>query len=98
MFGKNLLINALSSSLFLYNAQIELPPSDFVKLVEKLHKEFLWAGVPKIAHNTIIASYEKAGIKYKDLNCLIDAINIKFIQNISSSPTQNHLALPNLWV
>ena len=37
LLGKNLLINALSSSLFIYNAQIELPPADFVKLVEKLH-------------------------------------------------------------
>ena len=98
LLGKNLLINALSSSLFIYNAQIELPPADFVKLVEKLHKEFLWVGVPKIAHNTIIANYENGGIRYRDLNCFIDAVNIKFLQNIVSSPVHNHFALPNLWV
>ena len=98
LIGKNILINALSSSLFIYNAQIELPPTDFVKLVEKQHKEFLWAGVPKIAHNTLIANYENGGIKYKDLNCFIDAINVKFLQNIVTNPAPNHLALPDLWV
>ena len=98
LMGKNLLINSLSSSLFIFNAQIEFPPEDFVKLVEKLHKQFLWDGVPKIAHNTIIASYKNGGIQYKDLNCFIDAINVKFVQNIISSPVQNHQALPNYWL
>ena len=98
LMGKNLLINSLSSSLFIFNAQIEFPPEDFVKLVEKLHKQFLWDGVPKIAHNTIIANYKDGGIRYKDLNCFIDAINVKFVQNITSIPVQNHQALPNLWL
>ena len=98
LIGKNLLINALASSLFIFNTQIEYPPPDFIKLVEKLHKDFLWAGVPKIAHNTIIASYKKGGIKYRDLNCFIDSINVKFLQHFVSSPVKNHHALPNLWL
>ena len=98
LFGKNLLINALSSSLFMFNAQIDFPPPDFIKLVEKLHKEFLWAGVPKISHNTIIGSYKKGGIQYRDLNCFIDAINLKFLQNLANSHFENHHALPNLWL
>ena len=98
LLGKNLLINALSSSLFLFNAQIDYPPPEFIKNVEKLHKDFLWAGVPKIAHNTIIASYKKGGIKYRDLNCFIDAINVKFIQNLGSCTIENHHALPNQWL
>ena len=59
--GKNLLINSLSTSLFIFNAQIEIPPVDFIKSVEKIHKEFLWGGTPKIAHPTIISEYEKGG-------------------------------------
>ena len=98
LFGKNLLINALSSSLFVFNSQIDYPPTDFIKLVEKLHKDFLWAGVPKISHNTIIASYKKGGIQYRDLNCFIDAINVKFLQNLVNGPILNHHALPNLWL
>ena len=96
--GKNLLINSLSSSLFIFNAQIEIPPTIFIKMVEKVHKDFLWTGVPKIAHNTLIASYKEGGIKYRDLNCYIAAVNVKFIQNIARSPVINDLALPNLWL
>ena len=46
IFGKTILINSLSTSLFLFNSQIEIPPADFIKLVETLHKEFLWSGTP----------------------------------------------------
>ena len=98
LFGKNVLINSLSTSLFIPNAQIENPPVDFIKLVEKMHKGFLWTGVPKIAHNTIIASYKDGGIKYRDLNCFISAINVKFLQKISCSPVYNYLVLPNMWL
>ena len=41
LIGKNLLINSLATSLFLFNAQIERPPIDFINQVEKLHKDFL---------------------------------------------------------
>ena len=98
LIGKNLLINSLASSLFIFNTQIEYPPSDFIKLVEKLHKDFLWAGVPKIAHNTVIANFKKGGINYRDLNCFIDSINVKFLQQITGSHNYNHHALPNLWL
>ena len=40
LFGKSLLISSLSNSLFLYNAHIDIPPTDFIKLVEALHKDF----------------------------------------------------------
>ena len=99
IMGKNLLINSLSTSLFLFNSQIEIPPIDFVKSVEKVHKDFLWSGgTPKIAHHTLIAEYEKGGIKYKDLNSFIAAINIKFIHNISCNPCSGNALLPNLWI
>ena len=99
IMGKNLLINSLSTSLFLFNSQIEIPPIDFVKSVEKVHKDFLWSGgTPKIAHHTLIAEYEKGGIKYKDLNSFIAAINIKFIHNISRNPCSGNALLPNLWI
>ena len=98
LIGKNLLINSLASSLFIFNTQIEYPPPDFIKLVEKLHKDFLWAGVPKIAHNTVIADYKKGGIRYRDLNCFIDSINVKFLQQKNGSSINNHHVLPNLWL
>ena len=97
IMGKNLLINALSNSLFIFNAQIDLPPVDFIKSVEIIHKQFLWLGVPKIAHRTLISSYEGGGIKYKDLNDFISSINVKFIKNLSSELC-SHTVLPKFWI
>ena len=82
IFGKNVLINSLATSLFLFNCQIETPPAEFIKLVEQIQKDFLWSGTPKIAHNTIIADYKSGGINYKDLNSFIAAVNVKFIQKL----------------
>jgi hypothetical protein len=40
IIGKNLLINSLLNSLFIFNCQIEAPPPDFIKLVEEKNKSF----------------------------------------------------------
>ena len=48
LIGKTLLIKSLSTSLFVFNSQIDTPPEDFIKLVEELHKNFLWLGAPKL--------------------------------------------------
>jgi hypothetical protein len=44
LMGKNLLINSLRNSLFIFNAQIVIPPTNFIKIVEAKNKEFLWGG------------------------------------------------------
>ena len=98
LFGKNLLINSLSNSLFLFNAQIETPPTDFIKSAEKLHKEFLWGGTPKISHHTIISDYSKGGIRYKDLNDFISAIKIRNILRLPLHSEGSHTVLPIFWI
>ena len=99
LFGKSLLISSLSTSLFLFNAQIENPPNDFIKLVEGAHKDFLWGGVPKIAHHTLIGNYKSGGIKYKDLHSFIAAINFKFIQMLQDCTNKfPHQVLLNYWL
>ena len=41
------------NSLFTFNAQIEIPPMEFMKIVDSKNKTFLWRGIPKIAHNSV---------------------------------------------
>ena len=98
LIGKNLLINSLINSSFLFNAQIEIPPPDFIKLVDKQNKSFLWGGgTPKIAHNTIIADYNEGGIQYKDLDCFLSSINIKFLLNLTADTPNKCTILPQYW-
>jgi len=68
MLGRNLLINSLLNTLFLFNAQVEIPPCDFMKIIEARNKEFLWeSGVAKIAHHSMIGDYNQGGIRYRTL-------------------------------
>ena len=40
LFGRNLVINSLLDSLFLFNAQVEAPPTEFIRIVEMKRKTF----------------------------------------------------------
>ena len=98
IMGKNLLINALMNSLFIFNCQIENPPPNFIKLVDEKNKTFLWGGTAKIAHHSIIGDYSEGGIKYKDLACLISSVNVKFLFNRNNEDDRNSFMLPKLWI
>ena len=99
IMGRNMLINSLLNSLFLYNAQIEFPPKEFIKSVEQKNKHFLWdGGVAKIAHHSLIADYPLGGIRYKDLESLIMAQNFKFVSRMNTTASLNSTCLPRFWI
>lgn len=99
IMGKNLLINSLLNSLFIFNAQIELPPKDFIKIIEAKNKNFLWGGgVAKIAHHSLVGDYHEGGIKYKDLNAFVLSVNFKFLVRLKYNTTVNNTCLPRVWL
>ena len=99
IIGRNLLINALLNSLFSFNAQIEHPPVEFLKEMELKNKNFLWdGGVSKISHHSIIGDFPQGGIRYKDLDSYLTAINLKFIVRLSQNTVQNSICLPRYWL
>ena len=98
IIGKNVLINSLINSTFLFNAQIDLPPENFLKSVESLNKDFLWGGTPKIAHTSLIADYNEGGIRYKDLKSFVNSINVKFVLNLTRENSSRCTILPQFWI
>ena len=97
--GRNLLINSLLNTLFLFNAQVEIPPCDFIKIAEAKNKDFLWnGGVAKIAHHSLIGDYDQGGIRYKDIATTIKSLCLKFLVRLSSTGTTNSTCLPKLWI
>ena len=97
IMGKNVLINALINSTFLFNAQIELPPENFLKSVERQNKDFLWGGTSKIAHDSLIADFNQGGIRYKDLNSFVRSVNVKFLLNLTCENKSRCTVLPQFW-
>ena len=85
--------------IFLYNCQIEIPPTEFIPLVDKKAKEFLWnSKTPKIAHHSIIGEKEMGGLEYKDLQQFVTSMNIKFLNKLNFNKPQNWMALPVGWI
>ena len=82
LFGKKIVIHALINSLFIYNCQIEMPPTNFLPLVDRKCKEFLCGSrTAKISHHSIIGDTARGGMRYKDLQNFILSINFKFYLN-----------------
>ena len=80
IFGKNVILSSLINSQLIYNSQIETPPNDFLKSIEKIKKKFLWGNrVPKIAHASLINPIQHGGMNYKDIQSQIQSINVKQI-------------------
>ena len=87
------------NSLFSFNAQIEHPPVEFLKEIESKNKKFLWdGGVSKIAHHSIIGDFPQGGIRYKDLDSHLTAINLEFILRLRQATVQNSTCLPRYWL
>ena len=98
LFGKNNVITALINSQILFNAQIETPPPDFLKIVENIKKSFLWGGgCPKISHYSLIGNIKQGGINYTDLQVQIKTLNTKFILTLQNCKSNRRL-LPCSWI
>ena len=99
IFGRNLLINSLLNSLFLFNSQVEAPPRDFIRILETKNKSFLWnGGVAKIAHHSLIGSFMQGGINYKDIEATLESLNFKYIQRLLDQKITNSNCLPKYWL
>ena len=53
---------------------------------------------PKISHSSIIANFDEGGISYKDLDCFIMSINVKFLLYLTSGANNRCSILPQLWI
>lgn len=98
IFGKNVLLTSLINSQLLYNAQIEIPPNDFIKQIESIKKRFLWGGgVSKIAHNSLIGTTAEGGINYKDIQTQINSMNVKYITGLKECKSKRKI-IPLIWI
>ena len=99
IIGRNLLINSLFISLILFNAHIEAPPKEFIRISDMKNKSFLWnGGVAKIAHHSLIGSYQQGGIKYKDIETTLKSLNFKYIKRLLNQIVTNSTCLPKYWL
>ena len=98
IFGKNIILSTFINSQVLFNSQIEVPPHEFLKMVENIKKSFLWSGgSPKIAHHSLIGKLQEGGIGYKDLQTQIKTLNTKFVLTLHKCKSSRKF-LPCSWI
>ena len=80
LIGKIQILKTFIMSKIIYlMSNIEIP-QDFVKEVEKLMFSFLWNGPDKISRSTMYAQYAEGGLKFPNLQCMIDTQLIKWVK------------------
>jgi len=86
--GKVTIFKTLAISKVVYVAFLSTIPESILQKLSDIQKDFIWNGKrPKVAHKTLIASYEDGGLKSVDIVSKIKALRLSWISRLySGSP------------
>ena len=83
--GKVTIFKTLAISKVVYVAFLSTIPRVILRKLTDIQKDFIWGGKrPKVAHNTLIASYEDGGLKSVDIVAKIRALRLSWISRLYS--------------
>lgn len=99
IFGKILIIKALIIPQFTYIASTTVLNKDYITAIEKEIYKFIWNGkVDKVKRNTLIAKYDKGGLKMLDIKSYFYTLKIKWIRRLFEASTENWTLLPKFYL
>jgi hypothetical protein len=68
----------------LYACSVLDMPQKYIDIYQKMVTAFIWDNKPpKVKYKTMINTIEEGGINLLDINCTIEAIQLKWIQKYS---------------
>ncbi len=85
IFGKNLIIKSLASSILIHTMSILDTPEDILKEIEKLIFDFLWDKNEKIKRKTLISDKKKGGIDMLDIYCKDKSLKAAWLKRIKNN-------------
>ena len=81
--GKIQIINTLVIPQLLYIGTVMHMPKTYLEEIKKWITNIIWNGKPsKVKYSTLINTIEDGGLALQDVECKLNAIKIKWIQNI----------------
>ena len=99
IFGKNLIINSLATSLVIFPAHVDHPPTAFIKELKNIIKQFLWSSnTPKIAHSATISDWKNGGFKFRDIENFLEGLKVKFLSKLDFYEPKSWMFLPIMWI
>ena len=83
LYGKIIVFKSLAFSKLIYVASMSSVPSDIIKLIESIHKEFIWDKKrPNIKHSSLISDYPSGGLKDTDVPSKIKSLHLNWLNRL----------------
>ena len=80
LIGKTQILKTFIMSKVIYLLSNISLPTEFVKEIEKLMFSFMWNGPDKISRATMYADYSEGGLKFPNIQCMINTQLVKWVQ------------------
>jgi hypothetical protein len=99
LIGKITILKSLAFSKIIYQCGVFTSPPNFVEQINDIAYKFIWNNKPdKVKRMTIIAEYEKGGLKMLDINSFLKAQKVMWVKRLMSTEQGSWKALPMLFL
>jgi hypothetical protein len=99
LIGKITILKSLAFSKIIYQCGVFTSPPNFVEQINDIAYKFIWNNKPdKVKRMTIIADYEKGGLKMLDINSFLKAQKVMWVKRLMSPEQGSWKALPTLFL
>ena len=83
LYGKILIFKSLALSKLISVASMSIVPSEIIKLVENIHRNFIWDKKrPNIKHSTLIGDYARGGLKDVDISSKFKSLHLNWLRRL----------------
>ena len=83
LYGKIIVFKSLAFSKIIYIASMATVPTDIIKLLENVHREFIWDKKrPNIKHLTLIGDYSHGGLRDIDIPSKFRSLHLNWLNRL----------------
>jgi hypothetical protein len=99
LIGKITILKSLAFSKIIYQCGVLNPPTDFKDKIAEIAYNFIWHNKPEnIKRLTIIADYEKGGLKMLDIGSFLKAQKAMWVKRLQSPDMASWKAAPAFYL
>ena len=86
LYGKIIIFKSLAFSKIIYIASMATVPADVIKIIENIHKNFVWDKKhPNIKHLSLIRSYSCGGLNDIDITSKFKSLHLNWLNRLFDS-------------
>ena len=83
LYGKIIIFKSLAISKIIYIASMATVPADIIKLLEIIHKDFVWDRKrPNVKHLALISDYAKGGLRDIDICSKFKSLQLNWLNRL----------------